>query len=332
MAKDPTNNPTVNEIDQTLLCVRVPATSLRKEPVEPGQGDPGSLQESQLLANELFLSTGEEQDWCYGEAIEQFYHTDKGWGGYPGWVRKRELIKAEMTQPRNAVVISQEADVFADPICSGQSLTVLPVGSRVRFDLDARPGFSRVLLHSGQAGWMRKDALRVFDDSATDLLSDAKIREVISNAFLFLGVPYLWGGMNASRHTPSGATWGVDCSALVCLSYRLSGVDIPRNACDQQIFARPIEGDDVRAGDLVFIAQEGSPRVIRHVMICTGAESIIEASQTGRTVAETTFAEKFGLSYDELKEAGFETEGRKIYLGRISKGFKGAESHRPLAR
>lgn len=321
MAEDPTNNPAVTEIIRTLLCVKTTATDLRKEPIETGEGDTDSLRESQLLANELFRLMGEERDWCYGEAIEQPCYKDEGWNGYAGWVRKADLTKAEMTRPQNAVVISRGVEVFADPLCSGRSLATLPLGSRVRLDLDARPGFFRALLNSGQEGWMRKDALRVFDGPTTGPLNDDKIREVISNASLFLGVPYSWGGMIACRCMSSDAMWGVDCSALICLSYRLSGIDIPRNACDQRIFAQSIEGDDLRAGDLIFIASEEAPTVIRHVMMCTGPQSMIEASRTGRTVAETTFVEKFGLSYDELKQTGFETEGRRIYFGSIKKGF-----------
>lgn len=307
-----------------LLCTRRAITSLKREPREtctaPWADD---LQESQLLYNELFRPLREEGNWCYGEALEQPYHTEKGWIGYPGWVMKSALVSIEMTEPQNAVVIHHETEVFSDPLCSGQALATLPLGCKVRVSPDhgARPGFSRILLHSGQTGLVRNGSLRVFDGRGKGPLDEDVIGEVIGNAFLFLGTPYLWGGMSLSWSRASGTVYGVDCSALVFLSYRLSGIDVPRNAHDQWVFAQPVEGEDLRAGDLVFIARAEAPELVRHVMICTGFESMIEASETGRTVSETTFKEKFGLPRGELALARFVSQGRSVCFGRIDRGF-----------
>lgn len=343
MARTSTNDPTVSEMTQTLLCVRVPAANLRKEPIEADALARDNLQESQLLTNELFRPLREEQDWYYGEAVEQPYHTEKGWSGYPGWVKKSDLMNAQPAERPNAVVVSlQGGAIFSAPDCRGRPLITLPLGSRVwaepQGDNDS-PSY-KVHLRSGRTGWAPRDTLRVLSQDTTDFVTDARIDEVVQNAFLFQGVPYFWGGMTAYPAAVingcSQVAWGVDCSALVCLSYRLSGINIPRNACHQWIITQPREHDKVRSGDLVFISREDSPETMRHVMICTGPESMIEASETGRTVSQTTFAEKFGLSYYELRQAEFLTEGRRLYFGRIMKGLEEAvsnlESHQATRR
>lgn len=311
-----------------LLSVSVPAADLRKEPSCTRTAVHDDLRESQLLANELFRPLRYEQGWYYGEAIEQPYFTCKGWSGYLGWVKENELVNAKMTDRQNSVVISREAIVALEPGRPNGEVITLPLGSRVRVSSGRHSdlGFSQVMLHSGQLGWVRTDSLRSVndDDGRTDFLREGLIGEVVENAFRFVGIPYLWGGMNVS---PAGGRApeicsGVDCSALVCLSYRLCGISVPRNAHDQWMWAQAVEGDQVRVGDLLFMAKEEDPPLIRHVMMCTGFDSLIEASETGRSVSEITFREKFGLSFGELNKAGLKIEGRRIYRGRITTGFK----------
>jgi gamma-D-glutamyl-L-lysine dipeptidyl-peptidase len=322
--RNPANNPIVIGISSPLLSVIVPAANLRKEPIGVRPGLHDDLQESQLLTNELFRPLREEQDWYYGEAIEQPYYTEEGWSGYPGWVKKSDVASVKTVRRRNAVIVSREAGVFPGPECKGKPLITLPLGARIATEPEngiKRPA-CKVHLYSGQAGWVRRDGLRLLDGSREVSSTKGLIREVVENAFLFLGVPYVWGGMSIPlAGGASQVVAGVDCSALVCLSYRLSGIDVPRNAHDQWIFARPVEGNGPQTGDLVFIAKEDAPKAVRHVMIFIGRESMIEASETGRTVSETSFAEKFGLSCRELRQAGFVVEGKQICFGRIGRGL-----------
>lgn len=298
--------------------------NLKREPHEahPGRDHDDTL-ESQLISNELFRPLHEEGGWYYGRAIEQPCYTEKGWSGYPGWVKKGDVISLANRARPNAVVWTAEADVFPGPECDGMPLTTLSLGSRILAEPEhGNEGrLCKVHLYSGQAGWVRRDALRL-RDGAKGISTASLIREVVENAALFLGVPYVWGGRSFTLSDGrSGVVLGVDCSALVCLSYRLSGIDVPRNAHDQWLFAQPVDGDAIGAGDLVFVAKEDEPKVIRHVMISTGQESMIEASETGRTVSKTSFTAKFGLSRNELKQAGFVVEGKRIYFGRITKGL-----------
>jgi cell wall-associated NlpC family hydrolase len=321
-----------------LLCVTAPAANLRKEPRDGDDGAFDDLQESQLLANELFRPVHEEGNWYYGQAMEQPYLTEEGWIGYPGWVNKSELgVVSGGFQP-NAVVISRDVSILPRQESTETPLLALPLATMVYAESgsDRSSVFLRVHLYSGLTGWVRRDSLRLIDDPRSVPLRESSLQEVVENAFLFIGVSYRWGGMKAPPTrtlgaSPSSAS-GVDCSALVCLSYRLSGINIPRNARDQWLWARPLREGGLRMGDLVFIAGEGTTENARHVMICTGQETLIEASETGRTVSETTFTEKFGRSFEDLKRVGFVVTGRKIYLGRIAKGMEPAHLSRSAGR
>ena len=53
---------------------------------------------------------------------------------------------------------------------------------------------------------------------------DHKVKDWVSIAQLFEGIPYKWGGRN---------TIGIDCSALLQLSYQTYGENIPRNTSEQ---------------------------------------------------------------------------------------------------
>jgi cell wall-associated NlpC family hydrolase len=90
--------------------------------------------------------------------------------------------------------------------------------------------------------------------------------DYVFTAGRFLKVPYFWGG-----RTPRG----LDCSALVQLSFEMAGLDCPRDSDQQrEAFGQPLplHWRDViwKRGDLVFF--EG------HVGIMCNATSLIHAS------------------------------------------------------
>jgi len=100
--------------------------------------------------------------------------------------------------------------------------------------------------------------------------SSDKAKSVISNAYQYLGVPYVWGGT-----TPNG----FDCSGLTQYVYRSVGVHLPRVARDQQNFGTQIPLQQIQPGDLVFF---GKPA--HHVGIYIGNGQYLHAPQTGDVV------------------------------------------------
>ncbi|MFT6095730.1 MAG: hypothetical protein ACJAXY_001606 [Nonlabens sp.] len=90
---------------------------------------------------------------------------------------------------------------------------------------------------------------------------------LINNALLFLNTPYLWGG-----RTPLG----IDCSGFTQLIYRLSGIDLLRDASEQATQGEVLSFiEESDPGDLAFFDNhEGK---ITHVGIIMSDNYIIHA-------------------------------------------------------
>lgn len=99
--------------------------------------------------------------------------------------------------------------------------------------------------------------------------------ELVRTASRFLGVPYRWGGEDAKN--------GFDCSGLTMVSYRLNGLNLPRNSRMQYRAGRSVAKTELRKGDLVFFATKGGKRVT-HVGMYAGNNQFIHAPRTGKTI------------------------------------------------
>jgi len=88
-----------------------------------------------------------------------------------------------------------------------------------------------------------------------------------------VGVPYRYGGM-----TPTG----FDCSGLVHYSYAHAGKNIPRTTAGQWAHLPPVEGHNMRAGDLLFFSISGK---MSHVGMYLGDGRFVHAPSSGKVVA-----------------------------------------------
>jgi len=108
--------------------------------------------------------------------------------------------------------------------------------------------------------------------------------ELVVTAQRFLGVPYRWGGEDRDN--------GFDCSGLTMVSYRLNGLNLPRNSRMQYKAGRFVAKKNLKKGDLVFFATKGGKRVT-HVGMYVGNGQFIHAPRTGKTVRVASLSNSF---------------------------------------
>jgi hypothetical protein len=171
---------------------------------------------------------------------------------YEGWLT-RTLVKE---------IKEQEAKEYCEYITTGFFNTIevremqirVPMGSSLRGFKDGH-GIVSGLSYKAEVGYKKRN-----EQEPSDVLT----REL---TFQWLNAPYLWGGRTQ---------FGVDCSGFVQVTYKMMGIDLPRDAWQQAQ-----EGETVRklkeavCGDLAFFDDKDE---IVHVGILLGNNQIIHAS------------------------------------------------------
>lgn len=104
-------------------------------------------------------------------------------------------------------------------------------------------------------------------------LSAEQSSDIAIHALGLVGTPYRYGG-----NTPEG---GFDCSGLIGYVYKhRAGIAPPRTVAQLSDFGQPVDGSDLRTGDLVVF---GAGRPF-HAGIYVGEGRFVHAPSTGGTV------------------------------------------------
>lgn len=197
-----------------------PSIPMRNEPNQTAH------LETECLFGETVTILDEFLDWYYCRLL-----TDN----YCGWVLKKNLGEIISTTHR---VVSKRTFLFKDNDVKSGCINHLPLGSQVCVkDIDKK--WSKVCL------FKKSNYQYAFIPTKHLIKNGEKINDWVSIAEKMKGTPYLWGGRNSI---------GIDCSALLQLSYQTYGENIPRNSIDQSLLSKNIVKDQnlLKRGFVVF--------------------------------------------------------------------------------
>lgn len=187
--------------------------------------------------------------------------------GYPGWVPRRQLTAHQpVSAARVATVTDRTAWLLTDRSSPSRMFRIsfgtdLPVVGRT-------PDYVRVATPSGARRRIAASAV-VVHPAGTPARSPSR-RSLVRTAKSFRGLPYLWSGVSG---------FGLDCSGLTWLSYRVHGITLPRDAAPQSESGTAVTA--LRWSDLMFYATDG---IVHHVSMYIGNGMMIHAPGTGQTV------------------------------------------------
>ena len=168
---------------------------------EPSEKSP---LETECLFGEMVDILEERLDWVFCKL-----NTD----GYSGWVKKKGL--GNLKNPTHRVIVHRTF-IYTNNDIKSNCLFYLPLGAKL-FINNIKSNWAEVSLCNTQkkVGYIPSNHI---------VSLDHKVKDWVSVAELCVGTPYKWGGRD---------TLGIDCSALLQLSYQTYGEDIPRNTSQQ---------------------------------------------------------------------------------------------------
>lgn len=240
-------------------------------PVRPEPSDKSEMI-SQLLFGETFQVTADKQNWIQIEGALD---------GYKGWIDKKqcealtkksfETIQSGSHYIALELVQSAIGDNIHQPILIGSTL---PFYDGINFLMD-----SKKFMYSGQA------VLPYEIKDTKKLLPKVALK--------YLNAPYLWGGRSP---------FGIDCSGLTQIVFKILGINIPRDAYQQAETGNTVNMiNESTIGDLAFF--DNKERRITHVGIILGDNQIIHAS--GR------------VRIDKIDQVGIFNESLKKYTHKL---------------
>ena len=213
--------------------------------------------ETECLFGETLIVLDKNSDWYYCKLLTDNYH---------GWVRKKYL---DEMLPSTHRVISKRTFLFKDNDVKSGCINHLPLGAQVSVkDIDKK--WTKVYL------FKNSNYQHAFIPTNHLIKIGKKINDWVSIAEKMIGTPYVWGGRNSI---------GLDCSALLQLSYQTYGENIPRNSIDQLSLKKKIiiDKNSLERGFTVF--WKG------HVGIMTDEKSCIHANAFNMEVTKEPLAD-----------------------------------------
>ena len=224
-----------------------------------------------------------------GVIAEHLQLEDSGWiftrqmDGYLGWMYKPYLTAGIPLQPPTHLVSAPVALLTTNPGDQNSLISRVFAGTAVQV-LDTSASWSCIRVTGEHSGWIPSSALCPLEKLPTTEMQ--RREKMVLDSKSYTGVPYRWGGCTVH---------GIDCSGLVQLLHKLSGVTIPRDADMQFAASAPVE-PPFQPGDLLYFggSQDGH-RSITHVGMSLGGWRIIHSSGSRNGVYEDDVQAVSGL-------------------------------------
>jgi len=165
------------------------------------------------------------------------------------------------------ICLAEGTHIFAEPSENSQRLCDFLMSDIVRQGGKSSGEWLQVQLADSRKGWVKQDEVADFAAWADTVSLSAESLE--ATARLFLGCPYMWGGMSAGQF---------DCSGLTGFCYFMNGILLPRDASQQVKCGVEVPLEKMQAGDLVFFGNTS----VGHVGLAIDSRHIIHSSQVVR--------------------------------------------------
>lgn len=224
-------------VNQSIVAVR-------REPFERSE------MTSQVLFGETFTIIEDYNDWLRVQLT---------FDSYEGWIDTKSCVRIDQ-ETLNLLTLSDVSTVAtrlftAKPIHSDYPIRLCPGSNIYNYNFD-NGNFKLV-----------KEEYKSFN-LPFEKAEDDIFENLIANAKDFVNAPYLWGGRSP---------YGIDCSGLVQIVFKMNGISLPRDASQQIQVGETIEFVNLtKAGDLAFFDDEEGN--ITHVGIILGNNKIVHSS------------------------------------------------------
>lgn len=179
---------------------------------------------------------------------------------YEGWCDRKQiqLLTDETIEILKGSSLQVVTDITATLSTRGRPSIILPAASSL-FSLSNG-------LIAGPGGDYN------LTEGNAELPECRSYEEISEAASVYLNAPYLWGGRSP---------FGIDCSGLIQVVFKMKGINLKRDASQQAAQGRLISLiEESRAGDVAFFDNEEGN--IIHTGIITGMGSIVHASGSVR--------------------------------------------------
>lgn len=234
------------------------------------------------------------------EAIAMFLRCYKGLNEYYYYVKNAKVVaysaSGNLTMVGDVAVSDASAQMAVKasqlrvrslPSTNGSVLGTLAGGAAVTVTGVCSNGWFR-LNYAGKIGYVAGEYLVPKGSEAppaipANTMASEKAVSLANQAMQFIGYRYVYGGKSPSS--------GFDCSGLVYYVYcTLGGISMNRVADDQMDQGKPVDRNNLLAGDLVFF---GRGSYADHVGIYIGSNNFVHASNPRSGVRVSSLSETY---------------------------------------